>query len=71
MAWTPAIEEPMTHGARIVPQHGIEEHANMANTNGTSLESQEEKIGASARAPAKQEAAEKAAGAAPDSEATQ
>ncbi|KAK8138445.1 hypothetical protein PG984_001825 [Apiospora sp. TS-2023a] len=61
LAWTPAKEDPHSGNAQIVPQHGIEEHANMANTNGTSLESEAEKIGISARAPAKQAAIDKEA----------
>lgn len=61
LAWTPAKEDPHSGNAQIVPQHGIEEHAHMANTNGTSLESEAEKIGISARAPAKQAAIDKEA----------
>ncbi|KAI1158938.1 ammonium transporter [Nemania serpens] len=67
LAWTPVKEEPVAGGHRFVPQHGIEEHQNMANTNGHSpptsspLQIEEEKIGASARAPAKEKAAESAA----------
>ncbi|KAI1266796.1 ammonium transporter MEP1 [Xylariaceae sp. FL1019] len=66
LAWTPAKEEPIADGHRIVPQHGIEEHQHMANTNGhspssPSLQAEREKIGASARAPAKERAAEVAA----------
>ncbi|KAK6842126.1 ammonium transporter MEP1 [Apiospora arundinis] len=61
LAWTPAKEDPHSGNAHIVPQHGIEEHAHMANTNGTSLESEAEKIGISARAPAKQAAIDKEA----------
>ncbi|KAK7907873.1 hypothetical protein PG985_015176 [Apiospora marii] len=61
LAWTPAKDEPHSGNAQIVPQHGIEEHAHMANTNGTSLESEAEKIGISARAPAKQAAIDKEA----------
>lgn len=64
LAWTPAKEEPDGDGHRIVPQHGIEEHQNMANTNGLSppssahLQSEQEKAGASVRAPAKERVAE-------------
>ncbi|KAI2635465.1 ammonium transporter [Xylaria nigripes] len=36
LAWTPAKEEPVAGGHRIIPQHGIEEHQNLANTNGLS-----------------------------------
>jgi Amt family ammonium transporter len=67
LAWTPAKEEPVGGGHRFVPQHGIEEHQNLANTNGQSppssavLESEQEKMGASVRAPAKEKAAETAA----------
>lgn len=67
LAWTPVKEEPVAGGHRFVPQHGIEEHQNLANTNGLSppsssrLEAEQEKMGASARAPAKEEAAEVAA----------
>jgi Amt family ammonium transporter len=67
LAWTPAKEEPAGDGHRIVPQHGIEEHQNLANTNGHSppssadLRSEQEKVGVSARAPAKERAAEIAA----------
>lgn len=61
LAWTPAKEEPTADGHRFVPQHGIEEHQHMANTNGLALEKEQEKIGASARAPAKEAAAEDAA----------
>lgn len=61
LAWTPAKEEPTGSGHRFVPQHGIEEHQHMANTNGLALEREQEKVGASARAPAKEEAAEEAA----------
>ncbi|KAI0896915.1 ammonium permease [Annulohypoxylon nitens] len=71
LAWTPAKEEPTSGGHRFIPQHGIEEHQNMANTNGHSmekdLEKQQEKIGASVRAPAKEQAAEEAADAATES----
>lgn len=71
LAWTPAKEEPTSGGHRFIPQHGIEEHQNMANTNGHSmekdLEKQQEKIGASVRAPAKEQAAEDAAEAATES----
>lgn len=67
LAWTPVKEEPVAGGHRFVPQHGIEEHQNLANTNGLSppsssrLETEQEKMGASARAPAKEQAAEVAA----------
>lgn len=63
LAWTPAKEDPHSDGHRIIPQHGIEEYQNMANTNGQVLQAEQEKIGASVRAPAKQEAAEDAASA--------
>lgn len=43
LAWTPAKEEPSGDGTKIVPQHGIEEHQNLANTNGHALESAQEK----------------------------
>jgi Amt family ammonium transporter len=70
LAWTPAKEEPSGDGTKIVPQHGIEEHQNLANTTGQSLhnsnsrslESEQEKVGVSARAPAKERAAEERAG---------
>ncbi|RYP56478.1 hypothetical protein DL771_011797 [Monosporascus sp. 5C6A] len=65
LAWTPAHEDPHSAGHRIIPQHGIEEHQNMANTNGQAvpeakqeLQAEEEKVGASTRAPAKELAAE-------------
>ncbi|KAI0432085.1 ammonium transporter MEP1 [Xylaria sp. FL1042] len=67
LAWTPAKEEPVADGHRIIPQHGIEEHQNLANTAGHSppssspIEIEQEKIGASVRAPAKERAAESAA----------
>ncbi|GAW14592.1 hypothetical protein ANO14919_039950 [Xylariales sp. No.14919] len=66
LAWTPAKEEPVANGHRIIPQHGIEEHQNLANTAGHSppassrIEVEQEKIGASVRAPAKEQAAESA-----------
>ncbi|KAI1253502.1 hypothetical protein MGN70_005710 [Eutypa lata] len=63
LAWTPAKEDPHSDGHRIIPQHGIEEYQNMANTNGQVLQAEQEKIGASVRAPAKQEAVEDAASA--------
>lgn len=58
LAWTPAKEEPTAGGHRFIPQHGIEEHQNMANTNGQAIERELEKAGASARAPAKEQAVE-------------
>ncbi|RYP28131.1 hypothetical protein DL767_007349 [Monosporascus sp. MG133] len=65
LAWTPAHEEPHSDGHRIIPQHGIEEHQNMANTNGQAvaqakqeLQAEQEKVGASTRAPVKEHAAE-------------
>jgi Amt family ammonium transporter len=65
LAWTPAKEEPSGDGTKIVPQHGIEGHQDLANTNGhspdTALESEQEKFGASARDPARAKAAENAA----------
>lgn len=67
LAWTPAKEEPVGNGHRIVPQHGIEEHQNLANTTGqtppgsSQLREEQEKIGASVRAPAKERAAEESA----------
>jgi Amt family ammonium transporter len=61
LAWTPAKEEPSGDGTKIVPQHGIEEHQNLANTNGHALEHEQEKFGASARDPARAKAAERAA----------
>ncbi|KAI8953874.1 ammonium transporter MEP1 [Xylaria longipes] len=67
LAWTPAKEEPVANGHRFIPQHGIEEHQNLANTTGFSppntsrIEETQEKIGASVRAPAKEKAAESAA----------
>jgi ammonium transporter, Amt family len=73
LAWTPAKEEPVAGGHRIVPQHGIEEHQMLANTNGhtppgsSPLEDEQEKMGVSVRAPAKERAAEKAAESAPES----
>ncbi|KAI0966338.1 ammonium transporter MEP1 [Xylaria arbuscula] len=66
LAWTPAKEEPVADGHRIIPQHGIEEHQDLANTAGLSppsssqLEMEQEKVGASVRAPAKERAAETA-----------
>ncbi len=66
LAWTPAKEEPVADGHRFVPQHGIEEHQNLANTTGHSppgssgIKVEQEKIGASVRAPAKEKAAESA-----------
>jgi Amt family ammonium transporter len=69
LAWTPATEEQSGAGTKIVPQHGIEEHQHLADTNGTngvyngtSLESEQEKAGVSARAPQKEKAAEREAG---------
>lgn len=61
LAWTPPKDQPTEIGQRVEPQHGIAEHASMANTNGTALEAEREKIGVSARAPAKEVAAEAAA----------
>lgn len=67
LAWTPVKEEPVPGGHRFVPQHGIEEHQNLANTNGRTppaserLEVEQEKAGVSVRAPAKEQAAESAA----------
>lgn len=60
LAWTPAKEDPHSDVHRIIPQHGIEEHQNMANTNGQALQAEQEKIGATVRAPAKEKAAEDA-----------
>lgn len=66
LAWTPAKEEPVADGHRIVPQHGIEGHQNLANTAGQSppgssgIEAEREKMGVSVRAPAKEFAAEHA-----------
>ncbi|KAJ1331306.1 AMMONIUM TRANSPORTER MEP1 [Microdochium nivale] len=77
LAWTPAMENQAEDNHRIEPQHGIEEHAKMANTNGSqlassdrnistpNLEAAQEKHGASARAPAKERAAEEDAGVLP------
>jgi ammonium transporter, Amt family len=62
LAWTPAKEEPMADGTRIVPQHGIEEHQNLANTTGQSLlEAEQAHYGASVRDSAREKAAEMAA----------
>jgi len=33
LAWTPAEKDPKEDGARVLPQHGIEEHQNMMNGN--------------------------------------
>jgi ammonium transporter, Amt family len=61
LAWAPAKESQADDGRRFEPQHGISEHQNMLNTNGSPLEAEQEKMGASARDPAKEDAAEEAA----------
>ena len=37
LAWTPAKEDPHSDAHRFIPQHGIEEHQNLANTTGQRL----------------------------------
>ena len=73
LAWTPAKEDPHSDAHRFIPQHGIEEHQNLANTTGQRVlvshadndsavdPIQQEKVGVSVRAPAKEQAIEAAA----------
>ena len=43
LAWTPAKEDPHSDAHRFIPQHGIEEHQNLANTNDASAHEYEER----------------------------
>ena len=73
LAWTPPKEDPNPDSYRFIPQHGIKEHQDLANTTGQRVRLsnadndsavdpvQQEKIGVSVRAPAKEQAVEDAA----------